>query len=535
MALCPELSTNIWTRCLSHCTPTDLSSLALVSRYFRALSQPLIFERQYCLSFDSNAGENRRSAKRLENLVSSAHVASVKTWVFIGKFDSPSASKDYPRLLEIFTRTLHTFRNLQILQLRLVPIDELMQKALVGFDQLQDLALTSCDLTAWTESLLTVAKLKLGRDWPDHRRTDGAIQPLRIVSGEALRELTLEGHQETLSLIGGLGANGSNPFHNLITLSVQLSDALAPAFLTFLARCPQLTKLDIPKSTLSALPHTPLPPTTIPLLHYFKGPRFLAAFFASARPIHTLELLDGGGCRPKNPKADKDVLDNLADIARICPGLLSLSITSPIVDCLRITAAIAGHWPALRDLCFVLRNSSGVRPKMSIAGLDFSDSDDEESDIELDGDAGTGATFCDPARVFGNVPAVPTPDVLVPGHLYTKAGSFPPSKVVASARTLKRPTSYPALIDAICSARVSIFTHLEDLRFTRESHDFGAAALPMPDQHRAILALERQLPDLCEVEFQAGFRNSAVWRREKGGQIWDQKGPRNIIASSVGR
>ncbi|KAJ7713446.1 hypothetical protein B0H16DRAFT_1894865 [Mycena metata] len=584
-----KVPTEIWGRCWSQCTPQELASLVLVSRYFRQLCQPLLFERQSISARDtprSIHGHITRSITRLEKLASTTHLSSVKSWTFSSR-KPPSTvltEKSYQRLLRVFTSTLGKCENLRSLHLFSVTIDETLQKTLLELERLTELKFDACDLaawTGWTGPLLSVEEFQLVDE--EYFRQTPVVKSLNIVSGDSVRVLTLEGLEISLSLLSAFAMGGSQAFQNLATLSLQLWDALMPTFLALLARCPELSHLEISRSAVSAPPNEPLPATTIPLLRSFSGPRFLAAFFISGRPVHEMELFDGGGYRPRNTDADKDILVQLADIARACPALQSLSITSPIVDCLRITACIAAHWPGLHELCFVLRNSAGVRPPSITGLLDFSDSDDEVDEGGLNGgdasslyDDGSGSEdsqwdwasdpyaadimalsegtplsakianalqraegsdveseFSDPEAVlpeFDTVSAVPLPEVLVPGSLYTTAGAFPPPQAVAVPAPPAQQPSFATLIDAICVARVSIFTHLESLRFTRGDDGITpASVLPMSDQHRAVLALERQLPRLREVEF-----DDVVWRSEKGG-TWSQRPTRAIIASLVGR
>ncbi|KAJ7026853.1 hypothetical protein C8F04DRAFT_101597 [Mycena alexandri] len=573
-----KLPTEIWIRCSTQCRHEDLCSLTLVSRYFRDVFQPLLYEHQYIVisNPDHQTGWTRtlkdiqRSTNHLEKVASSTYLSSVRQWCFWGTLAVPSFvsrhseipeigsfDEAYRHFLRVFTDTLAKCPNVRSLQFTCVPIDQPLQRTMLGLGRLEELVLASCDLSEWTAAFLPVQKLVFVEENVYLGMPGAEGNPLHIVCAESLHALSLKGLDVSLSLLSGFATVDSKPFSNLTTLSVQLWDSFLPPFLSSLAHCPQLKELKITDSAISTPPTIPLPPTTIPLLRSFKGPRFLAVFFVSQRPVCEMELIDGGGHRPKDPEAEKDVLDDLADIARACPALRALLITSPIVNCLRTAVGIAKHWPELRVLSFVLRSSSGVR-RPSLAGpLDFSDSDDEESVSELDdeGDASDSEDshsnygsdqivadspgeaeeeWSDP-RLTPDVPPVPMPDVLLPGYLYTHDGAFPPREATAApVPPLADQTSFPTLVDAICAASVFVFAHLERLHFTRPRREANPDALTISDQHRGVLALEHQLPCLLEVEFGIEYLNSVTWRREKGGRTWSQKETRAIIASLAG-
>ncbi|KAJ7168997.1 hypothetical protein C8R46DRAFT_243611 [Mycena filopes] len=470
-----KLPPEVWLQCSSGCVLQDIYSLALVSRYFHDLFIPLIDEDQIIAIFFNHEYHNdwtvtleeiQRCSRSVARVASGPDLSlRVKRWLFLGTFgiapfvathsDIPeivSLGEAHTELLRGFTDTLGKCENLRVLHLTYVAVDQAMQKSILALCRLEKLVLYSCDLSEWTDAALPVHKLEMldEGDMPELPGAEG--NPLHIVSQKSLRALRINGLGVSISLLSGFAARGSKPFDNLTFLCVQLWDPFLSPFLAFLARCPQLTRLQIPKVVVFAAPTVPLPPTTIPLLHSLKSPRFLAAFFALGRPVSGMELLDGGGCRPRAAEEDKDVLQDLTDVARASPALRTLSMTLPIVHCLRVTAAIAKHWPELHALSLVLRTSSGVRRSSDTEPLEFSDSDGEESDHDWDAEDSESeesshsdhdsthalANTLDAEedadkniRVGGNVPPVPTPDVLTPGYLYKRC--------VPATQSLRRP------------------------------------------------------------------------------------------------
>ncbi|KAJ7168936.1 hypothetical protein C8R46DRAFT_1268564 [Mycena filopes] len=542
-----KLPPEVWIRCSLGCRHEDLCSLALVSRYFHDLFMPLIHEHQYIVLPDPEHSDWTLTLKAIQRYIPSvARVGSntdisfrVKQWAFWGTLSIPFAAppsenheitsleESHTQLLLTFIDTLGKCPNLRSLHLTCVAIDQAMQKSILTLFRLEELMLASCDLSRWTAAALPIQKLELVDKNTRLAMPGVEGDPLHIVSPSSLRALTLEGLGISVSLLSGFATTGSQPFDNLTFVSVQLWDPFLSPFFTFLARCPQLTQLEIPKAAVTATPDVPLPPTTIPLLCCFKGPRFLAAFFVLGRPVCEVELLDGGGCRPKAAETEKDVLEDLKDIARACPAVHTVSMTLPVVDCARTTAAIAKHWPGLRVLSLVLRTSSGVRHPFSTEPLDFSDSDaeedgEDESDAEgeeensASGDSHSSeshsnhqsnqfsafdpAAFEDP-RLAGVPPPVPTPDVLTPGYLYTQDGASPPPRAPVAPVNPRGPTQ--TLLSALDNFE---FPHLESLHFPRPSMSVPPInPLSLPHQHRAVLALERRLPRLRLLEFGARY------------------------------
>ncbi|KAF7334594.1 hypothetical protein MVEN_02289300 [Mycena venus] len=629
---CAEVPTEVWARCWSHCSPQDLRCLVLVSPCFREVCQRLLFEHQHFSGPSAMMVDNsnwmealrdiHRSILRLQKLAANKHLLSyVKSCEFEGSFDISSIAWSCPGVkkvhlleeacdsfLKLFADTLGAFSNLRVLYLTSVKIDEGLRTVLLSL-KLEELAFISCDVSCWTETILPLQKFTMKPMMPEGDVPKSDIQPLHIVSPDTLRMLTIGGHRNSTALFAGF-AQESKVFPNLVSLSIELWDAALPRLITFLERCPQLEELEISKSELSRLPRAPLCASVIPLLHSFKGPRLLAAFFGRARPIEVIELSSGSGVKPtkKKPVQD-DLLGDLAQIAQSCAGVRSFSLTVTFPNCPEVTSAIAAHWPELRELSLVLKRVSRQPTLDDIFG--FSDSDDSDDDLEsgsecdeeilkqagirmggiLPGnwegedleetemgsdysgepieedtrtfdlaeleaefdapvrdlsDDGEGPN---PGRPCSKLPPAdfePIPSVLVPGHLYTASGhSSPPPEVTAPASDIVyAPITFPTLINYIAAGRLSLPPVLESVRLLRPSlltlvSDRSAPTLA--DQHRAIIALERALPQsLREIEFESGLTEGEdryfcqrIWRRE--GDVWKQSGGTAKIASLVDR
>ncbi|KAJ7152862.1 hypothetical protein C8R46DRAFT_1302148 [Mycena filopes] len=394
-----DFPTELWVRCWSQSSFPDLCSLALVSRHFRELCQPLSLRER-----KEYSRHLKQSTARLEALVASPHLTAVKSWVFSGdrrpaitwvnEAQEAAARKASAPILRLFTKILVKCENVRSLTLCFTSIDKAMKTAILGLKHLQSLELKSCDLSLWKKPDLHVEELTLGQS--PGMMWETPVGALHIVAPETLRALTVNDPGIALSLLTGFAERGSDPLTNLTTLSLQLNALLVPKLAAFLARCPQLDTLEISKTAgLTRTPPDALPATTIPLLRVFRGPRFLATYVVAGRPlVRELELLDNVGVRPQPPAVPRDIIADLAAIAEACPVLTALTINIPIAESLRVTRAVAAHWaPALRSLAIVLRKSAGERDILDDSDLsddgvdlgDWGESGDDDDDSDSNG------------------------------------------------------------------------------------------------------------------------------------------------------
>ncbi|KAJ7312547.1 hypothetical protein DFH08DRAFT_1044083, partial [Mycena albidolilacea] len=219
----------------------------------------------------------------------------------------------------------------------------------------------------------------------------------------------------------------------------ELRDSLLALFLRFLRQCPQLTRLEITRSAFSSHPPSRLPGgllvDVIPLLCSFKGPRLLAAFFVSDRPLWILELEEGRSFGRGRQPSPEDVISDLVEISYSTAGLQTFTFCIPMRAALQLCRTVAVHWPNLRDLCFVLNETPLPHPPRGpFMGNNnhFDDDSDDESSVDVDdrdvdfsdnGSSDSVRTRGSYRLAFNFSPTaeVPFPDVLAPGHMYTKA------------------------------------------------------------------------------------------------------------------
>ncbi|KAJ7658149.1 hypothetical protein DFH06DRAFT_1196187, partial [Mycena polygramma] len=580
--ICPKLPTEVWSLCWCHCHSPDLRRLVSVSRTFRAVCQPLLFQhKRYNVrdadlvdrsNWTSTLRDLHLSTLRLEEFAASVHASSVRSWQFGGSSEYASIAwscpgvvnihlveEAYAKIVGIFTSTLGLHQNLRVLHLSSLTVRDPMREALLQLARLEDLRLTSCRLLDWKQTLLSLQKFTLENliidcDFPED------APPLHMVSPEPLRALAVTGH-DGCTLIFSSFAIDSNNFDSLVSLSVALWDAFLPKLLAFLKLCPRLSHLEISQSTLTRAPRKSLALSSIPSGVVSKAPRLLALFFRSSRSIESMELSRGSGIQHRSTRREDDVLGDLAQLAQACPGVRTLSLPMTFPECPKLCAAVKTHWPALRELTLSLR-----RAKVSADGSDYSDSD-SESDDDLDLEAAAGnedasdesdassgswgregladARLPDFWMLAGDgdgssdhesednvdgdaaecgIHTCVFPDVLAPGHLYAAPGLVPPPQsarltLLTSTSAADVPTSLPTLMAAL-PASLPLPPNLESLRPLSSSLSTfvsGRPALSLPDQHRAVLTLERVLPSLRGIEFpQSRFLSHQIWHFDDG-------------------
>ncbi|KAJ7822735.1 hypothetical protein B0H14DRAFT_2827808 [Mycena olivaceomarginata] len=446
-----KLPTEVWSQCWAAASPHDLRRLVLVCRYFCDICQPFLFHHQRFMApspgeidrtnWIPTVGGLHRSMIRLKKLADCHHVSSVRSWHFCGNLGFPHLVQRYRlitnigmvedaylNLVQTLSGTLGLYRNLSSLRLGYLTIDASFRKALSSLEHLSDFQLDSCDIIARTGGFLSLQKFSFASDH-DHDHGD---QPLEMVSPATLHTLSIDSSRDACTLLLVL-ADEANTFPNLVSVSVELSDAIAETFLTFLAHCPHLTHLRIIKSVLSKPIRGHLPATVVPLLRVFNGPRLLAAPFIFDRPVSVIDLGGGSGFEDQNKPAHKDIIRDLINIAHSSVPVHSLSLGAPLSIAIELCAAIAIHFPDLRGLSLGLKEPPEFRPASSDDG-DLSDlSELETPDMEVEVDDRTVelsdndsleslSSFGSPDIILsdGSDCGGGIPDVLLPGHMYSK-------------------------------------------------------------------------------------------------------------------
>ncbi|KAJ7433475.1 hypothetical protein FB451DRAFT_1155051 [Mycena latifolia] len=605
-----ELPTEVWVRCWSLCSPRDLRRLVFVSRHFRDICQPLLFQNQEFRTQDPEeiSRENwiettrglHRSSLRLKKLAASVHVSSVKSWHFQGDADFLELPDRFPNVANIgvvvetysnvvstFVDTLGAYHNLRSLRVSCLTIDAEFRGILATLARLDELHLNLYDIVGRTGALLSLKSFTLQRLGfsADHDCFD---EPLHILSPGTLRVMKLDDCRDSRALLSVL-ANEAEPFHNLVTLSIEVSDSAANSFIAFLLRCPQLTRLTISGSSLIC---DRLPPNAIPLLQSFTGPRPLASSFISGRPVSSLEFSDGRGFFVRDRSVHTDLIRDLSDIGPSSATVRSLSIVSPTHNALDVLTVIATTFPDLEHLDFALADppaQTAVPTYYNLTANDESDSASSTDESEVDErtvelsesgslesirsvgrpdlafatESADTASSADESEVdgrtlelaeSGNLEDVrnlgspdlrlisdgsceseaktanspPVFDILQPGYIYMTSGAVYDPPLLPETSAGYNLNSISGVLERICAEGTTLPPALASMRFTKTGFP-GFSRLMLTIQHRAILTLERQQPSLGEVEFDEGI----VWTRYR--DVWTQKGSGTKIMSQARR
>ncbi|KAJ7176377.1 hypothetical protein C8R43DRAFT_975546 [Mycena crocata] len=463
---CADVATEVWVRCWSQASSRDLRRLVSVCRYFRDICQPILFEHQ---RFEAPSSEHihrniwtwfvyklHLSGLRIRKMAGSPHVSSVRSWHFRGSFSFPDLVDSHPSIVNIglvdehylkvahiFVATLGSHRNLRSLHLEDIMLDTPIREALATLPRLQTLELVSCEVLSESGPLLQIEHLTWGKvSYSNHHAEDPTAR-FHLVSHDTLKSLTLGEDNHTRALLSGL-SDDSKIFPSLSTISIQLSDALLPLFLSLLEGCPALERLEISRSKLSGPPQGCVAATVMPRLKAYKGPRILAAFFVSDRPVSALELAGSSGFTDEHQVVAAEIINDLTNIALSSPGVRSLSTIVPMEGARKICKGIAKQWPDLRELSLALKEPpppprplpTGLAPDVDFGGGGDSDEDEEDSDgssldertVDLSDveslpprsdDDSLNIVVSDDSDDEGGGELISTSDVLTPGYLYS--------------------------------------------------------------------------------------------------------------------
>ncbi|KAJ6578853.1 hypothetical protein DFH09DRAFT_1276276 [Mycena vulgaris] len=587
-----EVPAEIWLRVWHSTSNRDLQSLVLVCRYFRDLCQPLLFKHQ---RFQGPRGSDcfikwipttlhlHNEHNRLRKLAASKHALAVRAWDFhatSGLSDLPLTHprilnirlipETYAKVLQIFCSTLGDYQNLRSLSVSAFVIDSPFRATLSSL-RLEELTMAGCEILARTGPLLALRRVSLtalhGHSPSTPADDEDPNQPIHIASPETLRTLTIDGSRDACALFPTLH------FNNIVNLHIKLSEVARDRSLAlaFLQDCPHVAHIEIsrPSTLVGTLPRS-LPPTAIPNLRSFKGPTSLGGLITAERPVSVVEI--SGSVYRK-----EDIIKGLSAIAHTSVALHSLTLDIPMEALVAISATIGIYFPELRELSLGLLPPGLVRAsayEVTHYRVPMDDPADDDYRFEFNSADLRAYTASSPVddrtvdlpdnddvvpitgfrrrihrraeAVHERIPdagtAVPIPDVLVPGHMYTLSGrSFPPgpdpTQSDASDSEVSPPETLPAsfpgldeaqeLLESICTARVPFPTSLGALRLK------GVVGDDRPTLHRIVLALEQQLPAVRELSFAREGENYNVWTRID--DTWTQRGSGVMIASLVRR
>ncbi|KAJ6617179.1 hypothetical protein B0H10DRAFT_2434587 [Mycena sp. CBHHK59/15] len=547
-----RVPTEIWLRCWTLCPTRHLRRLARVCRYFRTLCQPLLFQHQRVAAPEGVDHYNwmhstqtlHFATLRITRLAASTHVSSVRSWFFRGnsRLDLVNSYLDiinihivqeiYLKLQRKFFTTLGIYQRVTTLRLYDLPVDAAFRHTLSSLKLLENLTLDYCEITSRTGHPLPLRSLSLsGND-----RT-GSNEPLQLVSPDNLHSLRMDGSLDTVSLLSNLPQHS---FHNLLHLSIGLTDITADALIPLLNVCPRLNSINLkPAYGHFALPDgDELPPTAIPVLTSFSGPGKLAPSFVSNRPVEVVRLYAPLVGTDTQEHVAQEIISNLEVVSRSSAPLRSLHIVPRIPASPEIFSAIATFFPELRRLCTELHEPSRFWPPVALND-DFHAPETEEEDAgEVDDrtvDISDIDTLCydsddsDMSAEFApSTKIAELPPTVLPGHMYTASGRIVPPETDRVYPT-DSPDALPCLMDWICASRVPLPPHLEVLHFDQPEFRRSPVSISLREQHRAILDLERLIPSLKDVAFR---KSDKRWTRE--GNMWIQRGKgARIISTST--
>ncbi|KAJ7092516.1 hypothetical protein C8R43DRAFT_1244580 [Mycena crocata] len=555
---CADVATEVWVRCWSQASSKDLRRLVLVCRYFRDICQPILFEHQQ-FEAPSSGSIHRNiwtwvvyklhlSGVRIRKMAGSPHVSSVRSWHFGGSFSFPALIDSHPSIVNIGLPPESPFPTPED-----IILDAPMREALATLPRLQTLELISCDVHSPSGPVLQIQDLTWGRLSYYHPHDEDPTGRFNLVSHETLKSLSLNGDNHTRALLSAL-SDDSKIAPNLLTISIHLSDSLLPVFLALLPGCSTLKRLEISHSSLSAHPQGRLATTAMPRLEAYKGPRILAAFFISDRPVSILELIGASGFTDEHKAVATEIINDLTNVALSSTGVRILSTIAPTEGARKIIKCIARQWPDLQQLSLALKEPP--RPPRPLpadlapdddsdGGGDFhgdeEDSDDpsvDERTVDLSDVQSLAARSDDESFLIvdndsddegeSESEPIPIPEILAPGYLYTTGGLVSAPVDLPSARPVYEPKTFIEFMDCICANIVTFPPSLETLSFeklwpTRRD----SKPLTLGDYHRVVLALDRRLPSLRMVDF--GHRQ--IWRRHRS--TWTQMSSGTKIASLV--
>ncbi|KAF8181180.1 hypothetical protein K438DRAFT_1768021 [Mycena galopus ATCC 62051] len=523
-------ATELWLACWALCSRRQLRRLIMVCRLFRDICLPLLFEEQildaggvwYDVTQDNwidRLHRLHRAAVRLDSLAKSPHVGSIRSWKFIATEQDPvrrSTDRDiqhfgllnstYERVLSSFSFTLPLYDNLKSIHLQVFTIDAAFRKTLANLPRLENLTLSSCEITARTGCVLGLRSFtisggpQLSAKSTRRRRVQGATrETLQIVSPEVLHALHLDAPREITPLLTGFGRA---IFPHLAVLSLQNLFDL-DCFFSFLKQCPRLESLAINTvdvDLIASLPEYDLPPDTIPHLRNLTGQQELFSLFTVNRRITTATILEPPPTHPREESAisAESMVLVFNDLLKASTPLLTLSIPeiSPTLDFL---ATITSSFPQLQELSIHLKQPNSF---ICVCGWPHPKSVDTRYPILRD------------AEAFDN-----TPEDNISDDEHDEPTPICLFQVSSNLQMPKAQTNVHDILRWIFSDTGSLPPAIEVLKLIWQDKD------PLIQWHRFTLAeeyddiavLSRLYPHLHEVRL--GYpeilwkRNGASWRK----------------------
>ncbi|KIJ49579.1 hypothetical protein M422DRAFT_66057 [Sphaerobolus stellatus SS14] len=388
------LPVETWRECWLHNDPNDLCNLSLVSKTFRAICQPLLFQKLIFRAPGLGVISKRtcikwvltlfKSTERMLNLHHHRRLAGyVHEWEFHGNKERDLAwglpatyeslnqlESSYRQVIMMFKTILPSFLHLKRLVLYEISLTEDDIQVLSQLPCLHTLELFNMEYI----STRCQVPLKLRKFFIDglYDRIMEDTPSLEIISPEKVEELTLRSRPYNIPCLSFLKNQGGCPL--LITLSVTpaLKNGMAviEALFALLAVCPQLLELrflENGKDSTASLMLPSLPGTAVPLLNFYSGPPSIAVILAPGRPIKCMQLYSTPypWTMEETSTEMKTILNKLTQTSVPIEDLTILTVkTSP-----EIFILIHDLYPNLRQLSVPLMHE----------GVDGSDSDSSSS------------------------------------------------------------------------------------------------------------------------------------------------------------
>ncbi|KAJ7134050.1 hypothetical protein C8R43DRAFT_1239352 [Mycena crocata] len=521
------VATELWSNCWQYCDHITLKRLSLSCRYFRTTCQPLLFQEQRvsvpgvdATNWIQSTWDIHNTTLRLRRLAASDLAAAVRVFVWTGnsRLDR-DLSVEFPRITHInvlcetlgrlvatFASTIGAYRQLRVLHIAELTVDEGIRAALVTLPLLDNLTVHQCSIPCRTGTLVPVRKFRF------FGMNSLSNKDIEIVAPNRLEDLFLTaiGAEQGIDLLSALTRQ---LLPCLVKLTIVLSDEASNIFFRFLNACPTLESLNIQTMylPLTIFPLT-LPPTTIPILNSFEGPDISAGLFARERPVTRVSLHSR-----TMGKTAAELIPIIRDVARGSVPLRSLAISGSIFseELPKLFAAVRTLFPGLQSLSIRLHPTGESSVESSLTSLSTFSGDDgaaahDGEDNAIDDRIVELWDGSPPPREqdYENIELIeadimsddgvenPPPNVPIielPGHMYLSAGaSYPP--VFDDVPVTDSTSAMTVVMDMIYTEHIELPPLLEVLRFGQEEDGF-----PLSEQHRAVLALEQLLPCVKEV------------------------------------
>ncbi|KAG2346243.1 hypothetical protein BDR05DRAFT_878787 [Suillus weaverae] len=359
-----SLPPELWHQCWSFLVVEDLLIVSSTCRSFRIICKNLLFKHiittiQYKRTVGhifqprhddvARIARGRRLLSRLHDLQSDNDAREVlglvETWS-IRTFGSPATLEDteimqYEKACFPFVEPsisifliLPSCRNLRVLSISDIHMEEERWSALVKIPQLECLNMERCNLSSTDKAM----KLKVvSITYEAHRDPPPVLPPttqliFSLFNLRHLERLTLLDLTFSNSFLLGLVRVGQ--FENLMHLSVVVPETHIDTLFAFLSRTPSLTSLTISNFSTMAKPSKPILQSVVPNLVAYDGFPTLIPILFPGRPVSAVCLRMNHRTDPQASLGDPfGVYDNNV----ICKALDDCSASTRVVHDLMLS------------------------------------------------------------------------------------------------------------------------------------------------------------------------------------------------------